>query len=284
MRHESSLFRLVRAVVLVALACFVLFPVYVGVSSAMTPLGDLLGPTFHWVPVHATLRSFVTVWPDLSLGLGFKNSLIVMLCTTAIATPVAVGAAFAIGRFTFIGRRTLLLTMMSTQVFPGLLFLIPLYLIFLKIQALLGIALVGSYTGLVITYLSFTLPLSVWILTGVISRFPRDLEEAGIVDGLTEIGAFVRVVLPNIRGAIVAVAMFACITSWSEVLFASVLTNGSTQTLPILLSSIVAAPGEAIRWNDLMAAAIYASAPVALSFYLVQKQFVAGIAGGAVKG
>jgi multiple sugar transport system permease protein len=282
--RDSLSFRVVRAVVLLALVCYVLFPVYTAVSSAFTPLGDLLGANFHWLPVRPTLTAFVNVWSDLSLGLGFKNSIIVMVCTTAIALPVALGAAFAIGRYTFIGRRTFLVTMMSTQVFPGLLFLIPLYLIFLKVQAAIGLVLVGSYTGLVITYLSFTLPLSIWILTGIITAFPRETEEAGIVDGLTELGAFVRIVLPSIRGAIVAVAMFACITAWSEVLFASVLATGPTETLPILLSTIVAAPGEVIRWNDLMAAAIYASLPVAIAFYLVQKQFVAGLAGGAVKG
>jgi multiple sugar transport system permease protein len=277
-------FRIARAIVLVGLVCYVVFPIYTALSSAITPLGDILSTNFHWFPVQPTFRAFVTVWPDLSLGLGFKNSLIVMVCTTVVAVPVALCAAFAIGRFHFVGRRAFLVTMMSTQVFPGLLFLIPLYLIFLKVQALLHVVLVGSYAGLVITYLSFTLPLSIWILAGIITNFPREMEEAGIVDGLTELGAFVRIVLPSIRGAIVAVAMFACITAWSEVLFASVLATGPTETLPILLSTIVAAPGEVVRWNDLMAAAIYASLPVAVAFYLVQKQFVAGLAGGAVKG
>jgi multiple sugar transport system permease protein len=105
-----------------------------------------------------------------------------------------------------------------------------------------------------------------------------------MIDGLTEIRAFVRIVLPNITGAIAAVAMFACVTAWSEVLFASVLTTGSTQTLGILLSSIVAAPGQAIKWNELMAAAIYTSLPIVAAFYVVQRQFVAGLTAGAMKG
>lgn len=282
--RESPAFRLIRAVVLTVLACYVLVPVYIALTTGLKPLRDVMGTKFQWLPSRVTLQAFVDVWPDMSLGLGFKNSLIVMACTVIIATPIALAAAFAISRYVFAGRRVFLLAMMSTQVFPGLLFLIPLYLIFLKVQSAIGITLVGSYTGLVITYLSFALPLSIWILTGVFSSFPRELEEAGIVDGLTEVGAFVRIVLPSSTAAITAVAMFACITAWSEVLFASVLTDGATQTLPIALSNIVAAPGAVIKWNELMAAAVYASVPIVAGFYLVQRQFVAGLTAGAVKG
>jgi multiple sugar transport system permease protein len=282
--RDSLSFRVVRAIVLTVLAAFVVVPVYVAVTSAFKPLGAIEGSSFQWWPSHFTVEAFIRVWPDLSLGLGFRNSLIVMAGTTLIATPIAVAAAFAISRYIFPGRKPLLLVMMSTQVFPGLLFLIPLYLIYFKIQTATGIQFIGSYQGLIITYLSFTLPLSTWILVGIMRRFPRDLEEAAMIDGLSEIRAFVRIVLPSMTGAIVAVAMFACITAWSELLFASVLTNGSTQTLPIALSSVVAAPSEVVRWNELMAGAIYASVPILVVFYLLQRQFVAGITAGATKG
>jgi multiple sugar transport system permease protein len=281
--RDSIGFRIFRAVVLAALAVFVLFPVYIAVTAALKPLADVTG-TFSWIPQQATIQPFLKVWPDLDLGLGFKNSLIVMLATTVIATPIAVAAAFAISRYTFFGRRAFLAATLSTQVFPGLLFLIPLYLVFLKVQNMIGIQLVGTYTGLIITYLSFSLPLSTWILVGIIGNFPRDLEEAAMIDGLTEISAFIRVVLPSITGAIAAVAMFACVTAWSEVLFASVLTTSSTQTLGILLSNIVAAPGQIVKWNELMAAAIYASIPIVAAFYAVQRQFVTGLTAGAMKG
>lgn len=281
--HDSVAFRTVRAVILAALGVFILFPVYIAVTSALKPLQDVTG-VFTWIPKHVTIQPFLQVWPDLDLGLGFKNSLIVMVATTIIATPVALAAAFAISRYTFFGRKTFMAATLSTQVFPGLLFLIPLYLLFLRIQNTIGIHLVGSYAGLVITYLSFSLPLSTWILVGIIRNFPRHLEEAGMIDGLTEIRAFTKVVLPNMRGAIAAVAMFAAVTAWSEVLFASVLTTNSTQTLGILLSQIVAAPGAVIRWNEIMAAAVYSSIPIVAAFYLVQRQFVAGLSAGAIKG
>ncbi len=283
--RDTPLFRLTRLLVLGFLLAFVLFPLFVAVTSALKPLSEVTNvSSFQWIPGRPTFGAFVSVWHDMSLGLGFKNSAIVMVATTAIATPVAIAAAFGISRYTFVGRRLFLVVMMSTQVFPGLLFLIPLYLLFLNFQTLTGIRLVGSYAGLIITYMSFALPLSIWILTGIITAFPRDLEEAGMVDGLTEIRSFVRIVLPNMTGAIAAVAMFAAITAWSELLFASVLTDGSTQTLPIILSDIVSAPGQAIKWNELLAAAIYASVPIIVAFYLVQKQFVAGLTAGALKG
>jgi len=282
--RESLPFRIVRATVLTVLAGYVCVPVYIAVTSAFKPLGEIEGSSFQWWPSHLTVEAFIHVWPDLSLGLGFRNSLIVMGATTLIATPVALAAAFGISRYLFPGRKPLLLVMMSTQVFPGLLFLIPLYLIYFKIQTATGIHLVGSYEGLIITYLSFALPLSTWILVGIMRRFPRDLEEAGMIDGLSEIWAFVRIVLPSMTGAIVAVAMFACITAWSELLFASVLTNGSTETLPIALSSVVAAPSQVVRWNELMAGAVYASIPIVSVFYILQRQFVAGLTAGATKG
>lgn len=281
--HDSVAFRTVRAAILTALGVFILFPVYIAITSALKPLQDVTG-VFTWIPKHVTIQPFLQVWPDLDLGLGFKNSLIVMVATTVIATPVALAAAFALSRYTFFGRKTFMAATLSTQVFPGLLFLIPLYLLFLRIQNTIGIHLVGSYAGLVITYLSFSLPLSTWILVGIIRNFPRHLEEAGMIDGLTEIRAFTKVLLPNMRGAIAAVAMFAAVTAWSEVLFASVLTTSSTQTLGILLSQIVAAPGAVIRWNELMAAAVYSSIPIVAAFYLVQRQFVAGLSAGAIKG
>jgi multiple sugar transport system permease protein len=226
----------------------------------------------------------IHAWADLGLGQAFENSAVVTVVATLVIVPLAVGASFVLSRYVFVGRRMFLVAMISTQVFPGIFFLIPLYLIYIRIQALLGIPLVGSWTGLIITYVAFSLPLSIWILTGFFSQIPRDLEEAAAIDGLTEVGAFFRVVLPSSLGAIASVAVFASITSWSELLFASVLTTGPSQTLPVKLSSVTTAPGTVIHWNELMAAAIFASVPTAAGFYLVRRYFVTGLMRGAVKG
>jgi multiple sugar transport system permease protein len=282
--RDSLRFRLVRAAVLLFLLAFVMLPLYVSVSSAFKPLAEVSGGAFHWIPSRPTLQPLTHAWADLSLGPGFENSAVVTVVATVILVPLAVGAAFVLSRYVFVGRRVFLVAMISTQVFPGIFFLIPLYLIYIRIQRLFGIQLVGSWTGLIITYVAFSLPLSIWILTGYFSAIPRDLEEAAAIDGLTEIGAFIRVVIPSNIGAIASVGVFASITSWSELLFASVLTTGPSQTLPVVLSGVSSAPGTVVHWNELMAAAIFASVPTTAAFYLVRRYFVTGLMQGAVKG
>jgi multiple sugar transport system permease protein len=189
-----------------------------------------------------------------------------------------------VSRYRFRGRRTFLTGVLSTQLFPGIFFFIPLYLIFIKLQSILGLQIVGSRIGLIIVYVSFALPLCIWVLSGYFAAIPRDIEQAGMIDGLSEVSSFVRLVLPSNIGAIIAVATFAVVLSWSEVLFASVMTTSQTETLAIALSDVVAQPTDVIHWNLIMAASIYASVPIVVAFSFVQRRFVQGLSMGAIKG
>src|SRR6185312_12897459 len=138
---------------------------------------------------------------------------------------------FAVSRFRFRGRAAFTTTVLSTQMFPGVLFLLPLFLIFVNINNSFGLQLVGTRLGLVITYLTFSLPFSIWMLAGYFDAIPRDLDEAAKVDGTGSMGALWYVLLPAARPGLVAVGIYSFMTSWGELLFASVLTNGPTQTL-----------------------------------------------------
>jgi multiple sugar transport system permease protein len=280
---DALSFRIVRVVVLVTLSIFVAFPLYIAVVTAATPF-DELSTTFHWFPAHPSLHSFIDVWYDAPLARYFVNSIIVTVATVAIAIPIALAAAYGVSRYRFPGRQAFMAVILSTQMFPGIFFLIPLFLLAVKIQTALGIQVVGSRWGLVLVYLSFALPLCIWVLAGYFASIPKDVEEAGMIDGLSDVVSFVRLVLPSNLGAVVAVAVFATVLSWSEVLFASVLTTNRTQTLAIGLSAIVAQPTSPIHWNNIMAASILASAPIVIAFSLVQKRFVQGLSSGAVKG
>jgi multiple sugar transport system permease protein len=122
------------------------------------------------------------------------------------------------------------------------------------------------------------------VLSGYFAAIPRDIEQAGMIDGLSEVSSFVRLVLPSNIGAIIAVATFAVVLSWSEVLFASVMTTSQTETLAIALSDVVAQPTDVIHWNLIMAASIYASVPIVVAFSFVQRRFVQGLSMGAIKG
>jgi multiple sugar transport system permease protein len=283
MSKDTLFFRASRAVVLVGLSLFVIFPLVIAFTTASTPYEDL-STTFRWIPERPTLSAFVDVWSDMPLARYFVNSAIVTAGTVLIAIPIALAAAYAVSRYRFPGRQVFMAAILSTQMFPGIFFLIPLFLICVKVQTTFGVQVVGSRGGLIFVYLSFALPLCIWVLSGYFASIPKDVEEAGMIDGLNNVTAFVRLVLPSNLGAVVAVAVFATVLSWSEVLFASVLTTDETQTLAIGLSSIVAQPTSPIRWNYIMASSILASVPIVIAFALVQKRFVQGLSTGAVKG
>jgi multiple sugar transport system permease protein len=194
---------------------------------------------------------------------------------------VAIFAAYAVSRYRFRGKRIFTITVLSTQMFPGILFLLPLFLIFVNIGNTTGIALYGSRAGLIITYLTFSLPFSIWMLAGYMESIPRGLDEAAMVDGCGPLGALFRVVIPAAVPGIVAVAVYAFMTAWSEVLFASVMTNDTTRTLAVGLRGY--STQYDVYWNQVMAASLVVSVPVVAGFLLLQRYLVTGLTAGAVK-
>ncbi|HEX5561775.1 MAG TPA: carbohydrate ABC transporter permease [Nocardioidaceae bacterium] len=279
--HEGVSFRIFRWVVVTFLAVFTLVPFYVMVTSSLKPLGDVQGD-FHWWPTHATVRPFVDIWSTVPLAHYFANSLIVCVLSTIFSVIVAIFAAYAVSRYRFRGRNVFTGTVLSTQMFPGILFLLPLFLIFVNIDKGLGFtALYQTRLGLIITYLTFTLPFSIWMLASYLDGIPRELDEAAKVDGTGDLGALFRVVLPAARPGVIAVAVYAFMTAWGEILFASVMTNDSTKTLSIGLQYYSTQIN--VYWNQVMAASLVVSVPVVVGFLLLQRYLVAGLTAGAVK-
>lgn len=277
---ESAAARWFRRISLILIAAFAIFPVFIILETTVKPLVDVQN-TFQWIPSHITLSPYVQIWSTIPLLRYFVNSVIVSVSSTVIAVLLAVFAGYAISRFEFRGRKVFSLAVLSTQMFPGILFLLPLYLIYVNVGQATGIALYGSYLGLIITYLTFALPFAVWMLAGFFSSIPRDIEEAALVDGTSHWGALFRVVLPVARPGIVAVSVFAFMTAWGEVLFASVLTTSSTRTLAIGLQEY-ATQGNT-DWNQLMAASVVVSLPVVIGFLALQRYLVRGLTSGSVK-
>ncbi|GAA2300950.1 carbohydrate ABC transporter permease [Streptomyces caniferus] len=273
-------FRWARRIFLTALTGFVLLPVYVMLSSSLKPLEDVSG-TFRWLPGELTLRPYLDIWHTVPLARYFGNSLIVAGSATVCSVVIAVFAAYAVSRYRFRGKRIFTVTVLSTQMFPGILFLLPLFLIYVNIGNSTGVALYGSRGGLILTYLTFSLPFSIWMLTGYFASVPRELDEAAYVDGCGALGALFRVVVPAALPGIVAVAVYAFMTAWGEVLFASVMTNDTTRTLSVGLQGY--ATQNDVYWNQVMAASLVVSVPVVAGFLLLQRYLVAGLTTGAVK-
>lgn len=278
--YESNLARWFRRVSLGLIGLFTLFPLFVILETTVKPLRDVRN-TWQWIPSHITFSPYVKIWTTVPLLHYFINSAIVSVTSTVVAVTLAVFAGYAISRFQFRGRRVFSLAVLSTQMFPGILFLLPLYLIYVNIGRTIGIHLYGSYLGLIITYLTFALPFSVWMLAGFFASIPTTLEEAAMVDGTGYWGALFRIVLPVARPGIVAVAVFAFMTAWGEVLFASVLTTQATRTLAIGLQEYATQGNTA--WNELMAAAVVVSVPVVVGFLALQRHLIRGLTSGSVK-
>jgi multiple sugar transport system permease protein len=278
--RNTTGFKVYRVVVLVALGLFTAVPLYAMVTSSLKPLSDVQG-AFTWWPTHLTIQPYIDMWSTVPLASYFYNSVVVSVCATVASVILAILAAFAVSRFVFRGRTVFTTTVLSTQMFPGVLFLLPLFLIFTNINSATGIELVGSKFGLIITYLTFTLPFSIWMLVGYFDSIPRELDEAAMVDGCGPLGALWRVVLPAARPGVIAVLIYSFMTAWGEVLFASVMTTDANRTLAVGLRLYSTQTN--VYWNQIMAASLFVSVPVVVGFLLAQRSFVAGVTAGAVK-
>ena len=278
--RESAGSKTFRVVVIAFLTLFVGLPLYIMVTTSLKPLGDVQG-LFTWLPSHLTIRPFFDIWKTVPLAQYFVNSLIVSLSATVFSVLVAILAAYAMSRWAFKGRGAFSSTVLATQMFPGVLFLLPLYIIYVNIDSATGVALVGTRFGLIITYLTFSLPFAIWMLTGYFDGIPRELDEAARVDGCGSWGVLWHVVLPAARPGIIAVAIYAFMTAWGEVLFASVMTTDANRTLAVGLRQYATQTN--VYWNQIMAASLVVSVPVVVAFLLLQRNFVAGLTAGAVK-
>ncbi len=278
--RETRSSHVFRWVVVVVLTIFTVVPLYVMVTSSMKPLAEVQG-AFTWWPQTITFQPFIDMWTTVPLASYFVNSLIVSSAATLISLVIAVFAAYAVSRYRFKGRNVFTTTVLSTQMFPGVLFLLPLFLIFVNINQAVGIQLVGTRWGLIITYFTFVLPFSIWMLAGYFDGIPRELDEAAKVDGSGPMGALWHVVIPAARPGLIAVAIYSFMTSWGEVLFASVMTTDENRTLAVGLQLYSTQTN--VYWNQIMAASLVVSVPIVVAFLLLQRNFVAGLTAGAVK-
>lgn len=280
MMQETPGYRIFRRTTLVVLTVFVCAPLVVMVTTAVKPLSQVRSG-FRWIPTEPTLRPFVDMWSTVPLARYFVNSVVVAAIATVLSVSVAVLAAYAVSRWQFRGRESFRLAVLSTQMFPGVLFLLPLFLLFVMVDRATGLALVGSRTGLVITYLTFALPYAIWMLVSYFETIPRDLDDAAKVDGCGPVRLLFTVLLPAARPVIVAVSIFSFMLAWGEVLFASVLTSEQTRTVSVGLQAYASEAN--VYWNQVMAASLVVSAPIVLAFLLLQRHITSGLTAGAVK-
>ncbi len=224
-----------------------------------------------------TLEHFQSILYDSSFVLWLKNSLAVSVGTTGIGLVLAVTGAYAFSRFQFRGKRGSMLSFVVVQMFPGVIILIPYYVLFFQL------GLINTHVGLVVAYSVTALPFVVWFLKGFFDTIPIELEEAAMVDGTTRLGAMWRIILPLSTPAIAVAALFTFLTAWNEWLLAfTFMTSSDNYTLPVGVSSFVNPPQ--VFWNQFAAISILVSLPVVVLFIVFQKYLVSGLTKGAVKG
>ena len=261
------------------LAVFVLmiFPVYWMVSTAFKTGPDIFSYSPRWFPFPATLANFGDAIHRPYFWQNVRNSLIVVCVVVTFSLTLAFLAALALAKFRFYGRKAFIVLIIAVQMVPLNALIIPLYI------ALSRAHQVNKLSGVIITYLTFVLPFTVWTLRGFILGVPRELEEAAMVDGTTRFGAFVRILLPLVGPGLVATSVFAFIQAWNEYIIAYVLLSSpEKQTLTVWLASFTTNRGTA--WGPLMAGATLTALPVVVFFLLVQRRIAFGLTAGAVRG
>jgi N,N'-diacetylchitobiose transport system permease protein len=254
-----------------------IFPVYWMVATAFKPGSDIFANTPVWFPTHPTLSNFSAAIDRPHFWTSVKNSLIVVVAVVTISLVLAFLAAVALAKFRFYGRKAFIVLIIGVQMVPLNALIIPIYLVLAKANQ------VDKLSGLIVTYLTFVLPFTVWTLRGFLLGVPRELEEAAQVDGSTRFGAFVRILLPLIGPGLVATSIFAFIQAWNEYLMASVLVHSAgNQTLTLWLAGFITDRGTA--WGPLMAGATLTALPVVLFFVAIQRRIAFGLTAGAVRG
>jgi multiple sugar transport system permease protein len=230
----------------------------------------------------ASLSAFTRMWKTVDLSKYLTNSLIVCTVAAALATVFAAGAGYALARLPLRGSRVLSISVIGTQLVPGSMFLLPLFVGFIWLGRSTGIELLDTQLGLALVYTAFFTPVAVYLMRSFFQAIPPELEEAALVDGCSPRSAFWRVVLPNATPGLLATFVYAFLFAWDELLFAANLTRTNSETIPIGIRNFIGNYSE--EYDQLMAAGVVSTIPVMLAFFLTQRWLVKGLTAGAVKG
>ena len=261
----------------IAVFVVMVFPVYWMVSTAFKTGPNIFSYSPKWLPIPATLANFGDAIHRQYFWQNVRNSLIVVGVVVVLSLTLAFLAALALAKFKFYGRRAFIVLIIAVQMVPLNALIIPLYITLSRAHQ------VNKLSGVIITYMTFVLPFTIWTLRGFILGVPRELEEAAMVDGTTRFGAFVRVLLPLVAPGLVATSIFAFIQAWNEYIMAYVLLSSpEKQTLTVWLASFTTNRGTA--WGPLMAGATLTALPVVVFFLLVPRRIAFGLTAGAVRG
>lgn len=254
----------------------ILLPFFWQFLTSIKPLSEISAIPAVWFPSRIYVQYYFNVFQKHPFGLYLLNSAIVASTTTVLSIIIGASAAYALARLHFKGKKILLMAILSISMFPTIATLSPLYLI------LKNMRLLNNYAGLVIPYITFALPLAIWLLTNFFSQLPKGFEEAASIDGCSRIKTFFLIMLPLIKPATFSVALLVFINSWNEYIYAlTFMTNDKMRTVPVGISLFPS--NYELPWGDMAAASVIVTVPLILLVLVFQKKIIAGLTAGGVK-
>ena len=266
---------MIRRIAAVALLAAIAFPVYWALISSFAPEADLYGRAVPW-PESLTLAHYRALFAERDFWVPMGNSTIVAGTTTLFCVALGSLTAYALARLEFRAKGPILAAILAASMFPQVAIVSPLYLL------LREVGLINTYPGLILPYLTFAMPLTVWLLVGYFRQLPIDLEEAAMIDGASRMRTLWEIILPLAVPAIATTAVLTFVYCWNELLFALAFTTGfERQTVPVAVTLFRG--HYRVPWGEILAASIVATVPVVLLVLVFQRRIVSGLTSGAVK-
>jgi len=268
---------ILRVIVLVLFFMFMFLPIFWMILTSFKPVDEIVTMPLKYLPDKFTFVNYIKLFTGTEFPNYFKNSMIVSVSCGIFTSIIAIFAGYSLARFKFKGKSITLFMFLSVQMVPIVVIIIPLFLIFAKIN------LINTLEGLALIYIVLNIPFCTLMIRGFFERIPVALEEAAMVDGCSRFGALIRIILPVMLPGIVATFVFAFIGAWNELFFSIMFINTeSIKTLPVGIYSFI---GKfEIDWGSMSAAAVLALIPVFVMFGMIQKYLVQGLTSGSVKG
>ncbi len=244
--------------------------------TSVKPMSEISAIPAKWIPSKLNIQYYFNVFEKHPFGKYLLNSFIVAACTTVLGLLVGASAAYALARLRFKGKKLLLMVILSISMFPAIATLSPIYLLLKQFH------LLNTYAGLIIPYITFALPLSIWLLTNFFSQLPKGFEEAAAIDECSRAGIFFRIMLPLIKPAVFSVALIVFINAWNEYIYAlTFMTNDTMRTVPVGIAMFPS--NYEMPWGDMAAATVIVTVPLIILVLIFQKKIIAGLTTGGVK-
>lgn len=270
--RTCALYLLVALIIILAI-----FPFYYAITTSMQT-GTALFEVHYW-PENLSLANYYAVINTSNFPRNILNSILVASITVLLSLLFSVLAAYALSRIRFRGRNLILMVILSISMFPQIAVLAGLF------EAIRFLGLYNRIAGLVFSYMIFTLPFTVWILTSFMRELPLEIEEAAIIDGAGSWTIVIRIFLPLMWPAMVTTGLLAFIAAWNEFLFALTFTSSSEmRTIPVTIALLTGVSGHEVPWGNIMAASTIVTMPLIILVLIFQRKIISGLTAGGVKG